>query len=319
MSFHRNAKLGLAGRYALVSAVGGGMSLKQARADSVSGLRRRIVGGTDGRTHRRGARRRCRVWGIGQPSTSLARGSWHRSWPDDLRLPARHRLGAASGGATGYAHSTVWKVLNHAGALAAAAGRAGASPPLRVALPRRSAAHGHKRVRPLPAARPPSHRRDRSTRTKAMTSTTCTRSSTTTTSYAYAEIHPDQRAQTVADFLGAGPGLLRRTRHHRETRDDRRRLDLRQEPRREPTPRPPPDPTLHHQSPTGHAPTARSNASTDDGTRIGLRLTYSSHHERTAALPHWLHHYDTTRPHSSLAGQPRSAAFTTSVGRTARR
>ena len=32
MSFHRNAKLGLAGRYALVSAVAGGMTLRQAAA-----------------------------------------------------------------------------------------------------------------------------------------------------------------------------------------------------------------------------------------------------------------------------------------------
>ena len=32
MSFHRNAKLGLAGRYALVCAIEGGMSLKQAAA-----------------------------------------------------------------------------------------------------------------------------------------------------------------------------------------------------------------------------------------------------------------------------------------------
>ena len=32
-------------------------------------------------------------------------------------------------------------------------------------------------------------------------------------------------------------------------------------------------------------------------------LVYPSHHERAAALPHWLNHYNTTRPHSSLAGQ----------------
>jgi hypothetical protein len=38
MSFHRNAKLGLAGRYALVQAIASGMSLKQAAAAfSVSG------------------------------------------------------------------------------------------------------------------------------------------------------------------------------------------------------------------------------------------------------------------------------------------
>ena len=33
-------------------------------------------------------------------------------------------------------------------------------------------------------------------------------------------------------------------------------------------------------------------------------LVYSSHRERAAALPHWLHHYNTRRPHSSLGGQP---------------
>ena len=33
-------------------------------------------------------------------------------------------------------------------------------------------------------------------------------------------------------------------------------------------------------------------------------LIYSSHHQRTAALPHWLNHYNTTRPHSSLRGRP---------------
>jgi transposase InsO family protein len=29
-------------------------------------------------------------------------------------------------------------------------------------------------------------------------------------------------------------------------------------------------------------------------------LAYRSHHERNQALPHWLHHYNTRRPHSSL-------------------
>jgi transposase InsO family protein len=33
-------------------------------------------------------------------------------------------------------------------------------------------------------------------------------------------------------------------------------------------------------------------------------LVYNSHHERTAALPHWLNHYNTARPHSSLGGRP---------------
>ena len=45
------------------------------------------------------------------------------------------------------------------GHLTAAAAAAGAGQPLRVALPRRPAAHGHQRVRALPAAGPPGHRR----------------------------------------------------------------------------------------------------------------------------------------------------------------
>jgi transposase InsO family protein len=33
-------------------------------------------------------------------------------------------------------------------------------------------------------------------------------------------------------------------------------------------------------------------------------LVYSSDRDRAAALPHWLDHYNTQRPHSSLAGAP---------------
>jgi transposase InsO family protein len=33
-------------------------------------------------------------------------------------------------------------------------------------------------------------------------------------------------------------------------------------------------------------------------------LVYRSHRERAAALPHWLHHYNRRRPHSSLGGRP---------------
>jgi Integrase core domain len=32
-------------------------------------------------------------------------------------------------------------------------------------------------------------------------------------------------------------------------------------------------------------------------------LVYRSHRERARTLPHWLHHYNTTRPHSSLGGR----------------
>jgi transposase InsO family protein len=46
-------------------------------------------------------------------------------------------------------------------------------------------------------------------------------------------------------------------------------------------------------------------------------LRYRSSRHRAAALPHWLRYYNERRPHSSPVAYPRSAAFTTCVGRTA--
>ncbi len=50
----------------------------------------------------------------------------------------------------------------------------------------------------------------------------------------------------------------------------------------------------------------------------GYGLTYRTHRHRNRALPHWIRHYNERRPHSSIGGHPRSAAFTTSVSRTTR-
>ena len=33
-------------------------------------------------------------------------------------------------------------------------------------------------------------------------------------------------------------------------------------------------------------------------------LAYRSHHQRNQALPHWLQHYNTNRPHSSIGDRP---------------
>ena len=33
-------------------------------------------------------------------------------------------------------------------------------------------------------------------------------------------------------------------------------------------------------------------------------LIYRSHHDRAAALPHWLQHYNHHRPHSTIEDQP---------------
>ena len=117
MSFHRNAKLGLAGRYALVSAVEGGLSLKQAAASF------NVSPATAHRWwHRwRGASEEARR----SLSCLLDRSSRPRRSPRQLAPELAERICACRretgwgprlvAGATGFAHSTVWKVLKRAG------------------------------------------------------------------------------------------------------------------------------------------------------------------------------------------------------------
>src|SRR5881628_2169733 len=96
MSFHRNAKLGLAGRYALVCAIEGGMSLKAAAAAfSVSPATahrwwHRWAGG--GRGPARHALVSVRPL---EPSPSLAAPACARARGGDLRLPPPDWLGSA--------------------------------------------------------------------------------------------------------------------------------------------------------------------------------------------------------------------------------
>lgn len=117
MSFHRNAKLGLAGRYALVCAIAGGMTLKAAAAAfSVSPAtahrwwHRWLEAGEEGR-----ATRACLLDRSSRP---------HRS-PRQLAPALAEAICACRrqtgwgprlvAGATGFCHSTVWKVLKRAG------------------------------------------------------------------------------------------------------------------------------------------------------------------------------------------------------------
>src|SRR2546430_4597012 len=117
MSFHRNAKLGLAGRYALVCAIEGGMTLKAAAvAFSVSPATAHSW------WHR---------WqeASEEPRTSLAflfdRWSRPRCSPRQLAPELAEAICACRrqtgwgprlvAGATGFCHSTVWKVLKRGG------------------------------------------------------------------------------------------------------------------------------------------------------------------------------------------------------------
>src|SRR5207237_4073221 len=113
MYLHANAKLGLAGRYALVCAIEGGMTLKAAAAAfSVSPAT---------------AHRWWHRWldGGRQASTLLDRSSRpHRSprlLAAELQVricDCRRKTGWGPrlvAGAPGFAHSTVWEVLKRAG------------------------------------------------------------------------------------------------------------------------------------------------------------------------------------------------------------
>src|SRR5579862_3157102 len=117
MSLHRNAKLGLAGRYALVSAIAGGMTLKAAAAAfSVSPA-----------TAHRWWHRWLDASEEGRRTLSCLFDRSSRPRRSPRRLAAeleeaicecRRRTGWGPrlvAGATGFAHSTVWKVLKRAG------------------------------------------------------------------------------------------------------------------------------------------------------------------------------------------------------------
>jgi transposase len=298
MSFHRNAKLGLAGRYALVSAIAGGMTLRQAAACfNVSPAtahrwwHRWLEAGED-------ARRSL--------SCLFDRSSRPRRSPRQLApelaaviCECRRRTGWGPrlvAGVTGFAHSTVWKVLD----------RAGISRP-----PKQPREQGSRYEWPCPGdllhldtsryARflRPGHRvtGDRSQSLRG-------RSKTTVVGYdyahaivddhsrlAYVELHPDEKAATVTGFVEhalaffaqhgiAAKRLMTdngwtytRNRSLRELLGRNRIRHLTTEPFR---------PRTNGKVERFHQTMAREWA---------YGLAYRPHRHRNAALPHSLNHY----------------------------
>jgi len=309
MSFHRNAKLGLAGRYALVSAVEDGMTLKQAAACfSVSPAT---------------AHRWWHRWGeAGEEarrtlSCLFDRSSRPHRSPRQLApqleeaiCACRRRTGWGPrlvAGATGFAHSTVWKVLR----------RAGLSQPPRTA---REPANRyewpcpgdllHLDVSEYVRFKRPGHRMtgDRRSQDHIPDGTDHVHAVVDDHSrLAYAEIHADARATTAAGFLEralafyASHGIAvrrlmtdnawayTRSRIFRELLAHQDIAHLRTTPYR---------PRTNGKVERFHQTMAREWA---------YGLLYRSHHERAAALPHWLEHYNHTRPHSSLGDRPPSS------------
>jgi transposase InsO family protein len=307
MLFHRNAKLGLAGRYALVSAIAGGMTLKAAAAAF------NVSPATAHRWWHRwlGASEEARS----SLSCLFDRSSRPHRSPRQLApelaeaiCACRQKTGWGPrlvGGTTGFAHSTVWKVLK----------RAGISRPLRAV---REPANRyewpcpgdllHMDTSEYVRFQRPGHRvtGDRSSQDRRHLDGVDVVHAIVDdhTRLAYAEIHDDQQAATVVAFLeralafyqrqGITPQRLMTDNGWQYTRSGKlRRLLARHQ--------------IRHLTTKPYRP--RTNGKVERFHQTMARewaygLVYRSHRERAQALPHWLHHYNTARPHSSLGGHP---------------
>ena len=309
MELHRNAKLGLSGRFALVQARANGMPIREvARRFSVSPA---TV-----------SRWSCR-WqaASGQERASLAclfdRSSRPRRMPRLLAAREQQRICAARKQTgwgprmltmrTGHSHSTIWKVLHRHGLSRPA--RAPREPARRYEWPcpgdllhtdwtqyarferpghavtgerRRTAAEKRARVGyDFAHALVDDHSR-----------------------FGYAELLPDCRAATVTGFLeralavfaarGIEARRLMTDNHWSYTRNrSLRELLAERSIRHLKTPKR--QPQVNGKVERFHQTMAREWA-------YGLRYRSSRH--RAAALPHWLRYYNERRPHSSLGGRP---------------
>jgi transposase InsO family protein len=312
MYLHANAKLGLAGRLALVRAVEAGLSLKAAAAAfNVSPAtahrwwHRWLEAGED-------ARRSL--------SCLLDRSSRPRRSPRQLAPELAERICACRretgwgprlvAGATGFAHSTVWKVLRRAGI---------SRPPKAVKEP------ANRYEWPCPGdllhmdtsryARfeRPGHRvtGDRSQRTRNWMRPE------TRVGYdfahaivddnsrlAYVELHNDEKAATVTGFVERalaffaehGIAVKRLMTDNGFSYVKNRSLAELLAGR-----------GIRHLTTQPYRP--RTNGKVERfhqtmGREWAYGLAYRSHRHRGAALPDWLDHYNRRRPHSSLGDRP---------------
>jgi transposase InsO family protein len=311
MYLHANAKLGLAGRLALVKAIEQGMSLKAAAAAfSVSPA-------TAHRWWHRwleaGEEARCTLACLFDRSSRP-----HRS-PRQLAAELEEAICACRretgwgprlvAGATGFAHSTVWKVLR----------RAGISRPPRA--PKETANRYewpcpgdllHMDTSRFARFERPGHAvtGDRSQRSRSWMRPE------TRVGYdfahaivddhsrlAYVELHDDERATTVTGFVERALAFF--AAHGIEARrlmTDNAFSYVKNRSLRELLARH----GIRHLTTEPYRP--RTNGKVERFHQTMARewaygLAYRSHRHRNRALPHWLDHYNRRRPHSSLAGR----------------
>jgi transposase InsO family protein len=308
MYLHANAKLGLAGRFALVAAIEGGLSLRAAAAAfSVSPAT---------------AHRWWHRWleGDRRPQSLLDRSSRPRRSPrllgaelEERICDCRRKTGWGPrlvAGATGVAHSTVWKVLRRHG------------------LSRRTPASKepantyewpcpgdllHMDVSRYARFQRPGHRvtGDRSQRSRNWMRPE------TRVGYDYAhavvddhsrlafvELHDDDKATTVTGFVEralaffAARGITPRRLMTDNAFSYVRNRSLRELLARH---------GIRHLTTQAYRP--RTNGKVERFHQTMARewaygLVYRSYRQRNSALPHWLGHYNHRRPHSAIGGQP---------------
>jgi len=308
MLLHANAKLGLAGRLALVRAVEDGCSLRAAAAAfSVS----------PATVHRWWHR-----WldGDRQPQALLDRSSRPRRSPRLLAAELQKRICDCRretgwgprlvAGATGFAHSTVWKVLR----------RHDLS---RRARPLKEPANSYEWPCPgdllhmdtsrYARFRRPGHKLtgDRShrgggwMRPEARVGYDYAHAIVDDHSrLAYVELHDDEKAATVTGFLERA--LAAFAEHGIQVRrlmTDNGFSYVKNRSLRELLARR----GIRHLTTQPYRP--RTNGKVERFHQTMARewaygLAYRSHRQRNQALPHWLDHYNRRRPHSSLGDRP---------------
>jgi transposase InsO family protein len=309
MYLHANAKLGLAGRFALVKAVEEGMSLKAAAAAfNVSPAtahrwwHRWLEAGEEARRTLSclfdRSSRPCRSPRQLAPELEQAICACRRKTGWGPRLVA---------GATGFAHSTVWKVLRRAGISRPA--RAAKAPANRYEWPcpgdllHMDVSRYARFLRPGHAVTRDRHRTADEKRA-AVGYDYAHAIVDDHSRLAYVELHADEKAATVTGFVEralaffaehgiAGKRLMTdngfsyvKNRSLRELLARHGIRHLTTEPYR---------PRTNGKVERFHQTMAREWA---------YGLTYRSHRQRNQALPHWLDHYNRYRPHSSLGDRP---------------
>ena len=308
MYLHANAKLGLAGRLALVGAIEEGLSLRAAAADF------RVSPATAHRWWHRWLEGGRQLGALGDRSSRPGRSP--RLLAAELQdriCDCRRMTGWGPrlvAGATGVAHSTVWKVLRR-----------------------------HGLSRRLPTLKEPANRYEwpcpgdllhmdtsryarflqpghRATGDRSQPGRHWMRPETRVgfdyahaivddhSRLAYVELHDDEKAATVTGFVEralaffAGHEITAkrlltdnsfsyvRNRSLRELLARHGIRHLRTEPYR---------PRTNGKVERFHQTMAREWA---------YGLVYASHRQRNQALPHWLDHYNRTRPHSAIGDRP---------------